>query len=120
MANRRVGGIIEISVNGTTHSAKGNFTYNLGVPMRESIVGSDEIHGYKETPQVPFIEGEFTDNDQLDVKALLETTEATVFLSLANGKRVVLRDSWFAGEGSLQTEEGNLTARFEGIFAEEI
>jgi hypothetical protein len=120
MANRRVGGIIEISVNGTTQSAKGNWTYDLGVAQREAVVGSDAVHGYKETPKVAFIEGEITDNSDLDSKQFQETTEATVFLTLANGKNVVLRDAWYAGDGTTGTEEGNMNTRFEGPFAEEI
>ena len=36
---RRVGGIISIKVNGEVYNAKGNFTYNLGRPMKEAVVG---------------------------------------------------------------------------------
>jgi len=119
MANR-VGGIIELKVDGAILSAKGNFTYNLGRPMREAVVGADAVHGYKETPQVPFIEGEITDNANLNLEALVNTTDATVYLRLANGKIIVLRQAWFAGEGTGNTEEGNIAVRFEGMSGEEI
>lgn len=120
MASRRIGGIIEIKANGEIYDAKGNFTYNLGKNKREAVVGMDRTHGYKEEPQVAMIEGAITDRNDLDVATLLELCDATITLTLANGKVVVLRDAWFAGEGNITTEEGEIEARFEGIDAEEI
>lgn len=117
---QRRGGIIFVKVNGDIQDAKGNFTYNLGAPIREAIVGADIVHGYKETPQVAFIEGEITDRRTLDLEALVRTENATVTLELANGKVIVLRAAWFAGEGTGNTEEGNIAVRFEGAQGEEI
>lgn len=119
MSQRR-GGLIQFQVNGEIQDAKGNFTYNLGRPQREAIIGADGVHGYKETPQVPFIEGEITDRGNLDLDKLVSTTGATVTLELANGKVIVLRDAWFAGEGTGNTEEGNIAVRFEGMSADEV
>jgi hypothetical protein len=120
MATQRRGGIIQLQVNGELQDAKGAFTYNLGRPKREAIVGADSTHGYKETPQVAFIEGEVTDRGTLDLAALVTISGATVTLELANGKVIVLRDAWYAGEGTGNTEEGNVAVRFEGKDAEEI
>jgi hypothetical protein len=116
----RRGGIIFFSVNGQTQLAKGNFTYNLGEPKRDSIVGPDVVHGYKEMPQVPFIEGAITDRGDLDLKAFVNTSNATVAIELANGKMFALRDAWFASEGSGTTEEGEIAVRFEGLSAAEV
>lgn len=116
----RRGGIIFLKVNGEIYSAKGNFTYNLGIARREAIIGADGVHGYRETPQVPFIEGEITDNQTLDLAGLATTENATVTLELANGKVISLRDAWFAGEGTGNTEEGNIAVRFEGMSADEV
>lgn len=116
----RVGGIIELKVNGSIYSAKGNFTYNIGRNRREGVVGADRVHGYKETPQIAFIEGEITDRSTLDIEALVKTDNATVYLRLANEKVIVLRQAWFAAEGTGNTEEGNFGVRFEGMSGEEI
>jgi hypothetical protein len=78
------------------------------------------VHGFKETPQPPMIEGEITDRDSLDVAALVSIEDATVTLSLANGKVIVLRDAWFASEGTANTDEANIAVRFQGMSAEEI
>jgi hypothetical protein len=116
----KIGGIIGLQVNGESYSAKGNFTYNLGRPKREAVVGADSVHGYKETPQVPYIEGEITDRKDLDLNALTTLAGATATLELANGKVIALRDAYYAGEGTGNTEEGNIDFRLEGASGEEI
>lgn len=118
-SKQRRGGTLSLTVNGVRQDAKGSFSYNLGKPKREAIIGADGVHGYKELPQAPMIEGEITDRGDLDLAAFVETTDATVTLQLANGKTVVLRNAWFAGEGTVQTEEGNIACRFEGLSASE-
>lgn len=117
--NRR-GGIIYLKVNGEIYDAKGSFSYNLGKPKNEAILGADGVHGYKSTPQVPFIEGEVTDRPSLDLASVCETDEATITLELANGKVITLRDAWYAGEGTGNTEEGNIAVRYEGLSADEV
>lgn len=119
-SKNRVGGLISLKVNGDIFFAKGNFTYNLGIPKKEGIVGADRVHGFKETPQVPYIEGEITDRQEMSLEALQATTDATVTLELANGKVIVLRQAWYASEGTGNTEEGNVECRFEGMSAEEV
>ena len=108
----RVGGIIEVKANGELYSAKGNWSYNLGKPKRETILGSDSTHGYKETPQEAMIEGAITDNTDLNLEALILLKEATVTLSLANGKVVVLKDAFYAADGVASTEEGEVEVKF--------
>ena len=118
--NRRIGGIMFLKIKGTQFRAKGNFTYNLGKPKREGIVGADEFHGYKETPQIPSIEGAITDSGDLKVEDILDLTEGRATLDLANGKTIVLRDCYYAGDGNITTEEGEIELRLEGASAEEI
>jgi hypothetical protein len=116
----RRGGIIFVAINGTTQNAKGNWTYNLGEPKATAIVGADTVHGHKEMPQVPFIEGAITDRGNLDLAALLRLRDATVTLQAANGKTIALRDAFYAGEGNVTTEEGEIAVRFEGLQAVEV
>lgn len=119
MAQRK-GGIIFLKIDGVLRQAKGAFSYSLMTSQKEAIVGADSVHGYKETPVAPYIEGEITDATDLDVKALLAITDSTVTLELANGKVIALRGAWFAGDGVTSTDEGNIAVRFEGLTAEEI
>jgi hypothetical protein len=119
MSQRR-GGIIQFQVNGEIYDAKGSFAYNLGRPMREEIIGADRPHGFKETPQAPFIEGEITDSASLDLASFVTIEDATVTLALANGKTIALYEAYYAGEGTGNSEEGNIAVRFVGAGAEEI
>jgi hypothetical protein len=121
VSDQRRAGIIQLQVDGEILDAKGNFTYNLGRPKREAILGSDGVvHGFKEMVQVPFIEGEITDRGDLDVEAMIGMTDGTVTLALNNGKTIVLRSAWFAGEGTGNTEEANIPVRWEGKNGEEL
>ena len=121
MANENlISGIIEFKVNGVIENAKGSFKYNLGKLKSEMIVGADRVHGHKSMPQVPYIEGEITDRGALDVEAFVAINNATVTLSLANGKVIVLKEAVYASDGDIETEEANIQVRFEGMGAEEV
>lgn len=115
---KRVGGVIEVLVDGQRMAAKGSFSYNLGTSVKTAVVGADRVHGYKEEPQSPMIEGKTTDSEDLDTKALTEISDATVAVRLATGKTVVLRNAWYAGDGVGTTEEGEFPLKFEGLSAE--
>lgn len=116
----RIGGIIFIKVNGEQYKAVGSFTYNLGLPKREVMVGASGIDGYKEMPQVPFVEGQIRDESALSVESLRKISNATVTLELANGKVIVIREAVEASDGNGTTEEGLLDVRFEGKSGEEV
>jgi hypothetical protein len=116
----RIGGIIEVKINGELYSAKGSWTYNLGRAKREAVVGSDAVHGYKEMPQAPKLEGAITDRNELDLSSLLLVKDATITLSLANGKVIVFRNSFFDGDGNVTTEEGEIEVSFSAMSAEEV
>jgi hypothetical protein len=116
--NRRAG-TIYLKVDGALYEAKGDFTYGIGSPKREAIVGADSVHGYKEGPQVPFIEGAITDRLDLDLKTFQALDGVTVTLELANGKTIILRDAWYANEGQVKTSEAEIPVRFEAKAGEE-
>jgi hypothetical protein len=112
-SNNRRAGRIFLKIDGVLHDAKGSFSYNLGRDKRDGIVGADGIHGYKETPQIPFIEGAITDRGDLDLEALARQDNVTVTLDLVNGKTIVLANAWFAGEATVTTEEAEISVRWE-------
>lgn len=115
-----VGGRVFIKVDGVMHQAKGDFDYGIGEPKREAVVGSDRVHGFKTTEQVPYIEGKITDSSDLSLAALQSVENATVTLELANGKVIVLHEAWYAGEGKGNSGEGEIDFRFEGMRGEEV
>ena len=117
--NRRAG-VINIQANGVVYDAVGNFSYNIGEPIRETLVGPDRIHGYKELPQENYIEGEIRDDQGISLRDLLNLVDATITLELANGKTIMLREAWYGAEGTAQSEEANVQFKFCGMSAEEI
>ncbi len=118
MASRpgfRLGGIIEVIVNGRKYDARGAWSYGLGTVKRTAHVGPDgAIHGFTETPQPGFIEGEISDRHDLSMKEIANTVDATVVLSLANEKVIVLRHAAYVGDATGKTEDGSFSCRFEG------
>lgn len=119
MTQRRAG-LISFAVDGVRYEAEGAFTTNLGEPKKEMLVGSDGVHGYKEEPQVPFIDGKLRDSDTFDRRAFVQMKDKTVTLEQANGKVFVLRDAVYAGDGTMDSGDGTMDVRFEGVSADEI
>jgi len=115
ISNRRAG-LITLQIDGEVYEAKGSFSYNLGQNTREAILGADGVHGYKETPQVSFIEGAVTDRADLDLAALVKSDDVTVTLKLNNGKVITMAGAWFAGDGTASTEEAEIPVRFESKY----
>lgn len=118
--NRRVGGILFFKVDGELFQAKGEFTYNINPVKRESVVGQDGIHGFKEVPKIVFCEGSITDSDELDLEDFQAIRDATVTLELANGKVIQFRDAFYAADGDVTSSEGEIQVRFEAISGREI
>lgn len=116
----RIGGTLFAKVNGAQVKTKGSWTYNLGNPKREQVVGSDGVHGYKELPQVPYCDGIITDQPDLDVSALQNIVDGDIILELANGKTVAFRNACYAADGDVTTEEGEIQVRFEAEGAREL
>lgn len=116
---QRVGGIIQVQVNGVVEQAKGEFTYNLGRPKLTTVIGVDRPHGYSDAPQVGFVEGEITDRQDLSLETILLGRNVTITLALANGKTIALNNAHYVGDGTGNTGEGNIDVRWEGE-AEEI
>lgn len=119
-SNRR-GGTVQLQLDGVVHDIEGEFTIGYGTPKREPIIGSNRVIGYKEVPQVAFIQGKVIDSAGLDVKALCNATDVTANMKLATGKTAVLRDAWYAGSAELNTGDGGIDFRIESASeAEEV
>ena len=118
--NRRVGGILFLKIDGELFQAKGEFTYNVNPTKRESVVGHDTVHGFKEEPKMIFVEGSITDSDTLDLQSFQAIRDATLTLELANGKVIVLREAFYAADGDVTSSEGEIQVRFEAISGEEV
>ena len=119
MANTRRAGRLQFYVGGELIDVKGDVTYSLGGVNRSAVVGADRVHGFQEELMVPYVEGKATDRGDFDVVGLRDLTDTTVQLVLASGKTIIFNNAWFAGEGDISAEEGEISIRFEALGAEE-
>lgn len=120
MANNRIAGVAYIFVDGRQYPLRGNLTISIDTVERVGVAGMDGVHGFTETPRVPFIEGDFSDIGQLSLITLQNMVNITVTAELANGKVYVLRNAWTSTAREFKAAEGQATVRFEGMAAEEI
>lgn len=116
----RFAGIAFVKVNGTQYPLKGSFTVSPSRYEREGIAGQDRVHGYKEMPRVPFIEGDISTVPGLSIEDLEAITDATVTAELSNGSVYVLTGAWCTLAQEIDTAEGQTTVRFEGIECNEL
>ena len=114
MADQLVAGLLQLQSNGEIFDCKGAFDYNLGRPKREAVIGSDRVHGFKETPQPGSIVGKITDRGSLDLNALVTGKGLTITLRLGNGKVIMLSNAWYSGDGNVNTEEAEIEVAWQG------
>ena len=116
----RIAGVAYVKVDGAQYPLKGGLTVSPSDTEREGIAGQDYVHGYKEMPRVPYIEGDFSTVAGLSVEAINRITNATITAELANGRVYVLANAWCTNATEIDTEEGQFTARFEGLRCREL
>lgn len=120
MAANRFAGLLYIYAGGRQLEARGKFKINPVTTKREGVAGQDSVHGYKEMPTVPSIEGDLSLTKSGITMAELHAIEnATITASVANGTTYVLRSAWVANELSHDTEEGSVSVKFEGLSMDE-
>lgn len=120
MAANRIAGVAYIKVDGRQFAARGKWKSNILPTKREGIAGQDAVHGYKEMPRVPTIQGDVSYVEGFLVEDLPKISNATIELRLANGKVHILRNAWWSDESEVDTEEGSIPVKFEGLSGEEI
>lgn len=120
MAINRIGGVITFKANGRQFAARGKFKSNILATKREGIAGQDRVHGYKEMPLVPTIEGDLSYMIDTSIEEIHALEDATITLELANGAVHLLRNAWHADESQVDAEEGSFPVKFEGKSGEEL
>lgn len=111
----RIAGEAEVTVDGQTYMIAGDFKYSPGSIQRETLVGQDRVHGYKELPRAPFISCSVRDAGSLTVNAINGQTGVTISAVLANGKQVIGRGMWTVEAQEVDTQEAKLEVKWEGL-----
>jgi hypothetical protein len=116
----KVGGVAFLKVDGFQYLLRGDLTVSIDRYERTGVAGQDSVHGYTENPRVPFISATLTDIGGMSLAQLQNVTCSTVTAELNNGKVYILRDAWTAEARELNTAEGSVEVRFEGMAGEEL
>jgi hypothetical protein len=116
----KVGGVAFLKVDGRQYLLRGDLTVSPDAYERTGVAGQDSIHGYTETPRVPFITATITDTGGLSLGEFQRMTCVTVMCELNNGKHYVLVEAWTAEARELKTQEGSMELRWEGLYCEEV
>lgn len=116
---RRLAGTAYFAVDGVTYMLAGDFSYSPASVKRETVVGMDGVHGYKETPVAGFVSATLRDAKDLTVADFNAMTNVTVFTELANGKTVIVRNGWTVDSQEVKSAEGTFDVRWESAQVEE-
>lgn len=110
----RIAGWATITVDGASYPLRGEFGYRPGTMNRESVIGLDAVHGFKEVPTTSQIKGQITDAGNLLVTSFNGMVNVTVIAQLANGKTVVGRNMWTVEVQNVDSTEGRFDVVWEG------
>ncbi len=118
MAKNRVAGTAYLKLTNAdgaqyNPALRGGWTVMPSRFEKEGISGQDDVHGYKEMPKVPYIEGDITTTADLDIAAIEASEDITATIELANGHVYVGTEGWRAGTSEIDTEEGKLKLKLE-------
>lgn len=112
MAQRRLG-VKQIMIDGEVMDVKGGVEYSLGPDKRETIMGVDRAHGVKVTRTMAYIAFTITDRQGLDLKKLTALGDSTITVDLELGKTLKFGHAYYAADGKVTAEEGEIEAKFE-------
>ena len=109
-----IAGIAQITVDGETYQLEGGLKYSPSSVKRESMIGQDGFHGFKETPVTGSISMTIRDAGSLAVSDFNAMRNATVVAQLANGKVVVGRNMGAVDVQEVDTGDAKFDVKFEG------
>jgi hypothetical protein len=113
--SNRIAGVASVTIDGKSHSIAGSGTYVLSSASREPLIGQDGYHGYKEMPAVGKISWQGRDSGAVSIGTLGNAVDATVVLSLANGKTIIGRNMTRTGDPlTVNTEDATFEVEFTG------
>lgn len=110
----RIAGTAYFSIDGVRYALVGEYSYRPASPQRESKMGSDGWHGYKEKPQQGQIKAKLRDGRDVSVAEIGQMTNSTIVAELANGKTIVGRNMFCVEPPVADAEEAEIELTFEG------
>lgn len=107
-------GTASVTIDGTTYMLEGDMKYMPSTVKRESLVGMDGLHGFKETPVPGSISMSLRDSGGLTVGDFNRMTNQTVVVTLANGKLVTGKGMYTVETQEVDAGDAKFEVKFEG------
>lgn len=111
--SRRLAGTAYVTVNGITIMVAGQFKYSPSTWKRETLVGMDYVHGYKETPNAPFISCQVRDSGGTSVADFNGQTNVNIVVELANGKTIIGTGMWTVDTQEVDSADAVFEVKWE-------
>lgn len=112
--SNKLAGTASIAVGGVTYLLAGDLSYICSTVERESLVGMDSVHGFKEMPHVGQIKGTLRSAQNIQTADFNAMTAVNISLQLANGKNIVGSNMWCTGVQEVKAADGTFEVTFEG------
>lgn len=113
MANKRLAGITSVLINGAAFAVVDGISYSPNTTRKESLLGMDGWHGFKETPVAGFLSFTLRDTG-IRVEDFNSMANASVVVNQANGKQIIGAQMVCVDVQEVDAVEGTLAVRFEG------
>ena len=121
MAKNRIAGTIDVRVDGDTIPVAGDgWTWNIGHPKREPIMGPNGPVGFQEMGQASYIEGAAANVAAIDLDRLLLAEDVTVVVTAPNGDVLTFFEATQTGEGAESSGDGTVQLRFDAMSAKRV
>ncbi|MGO3395342.1 MAG: phage tail tube protein [Serratia proteamaculans] len=114
MGANLLAGTAYVSVDGLTIMVVGQFKYSTGRVKRETLIGMDGVHGYKETFVAPYISCQVRDSGSTVLADFNHQVNVTLVVELANGKTLIGSGMWSTDVQEVDSEEAVFTVKWEG------
>ncbi|MBS7546246.1 phage tail tube protein [Ancylobacter oerskovii] len=116
---KRIAGVSYMRVGSRQYPIK-ELEYDVTSSTREGVAGLDGVHGYKETPKVPYVSGQISTTPDVSIENLHAVTDETVTVEGPDGRVIVIRNAWYASDATAQPADGQVAFRFEGLSGDEL
>jgi len=113
-SSMRVAGTCYIKCDGTQLEVSGSVEVPLNTTVRETVVSTQGVVGYKETERAHYVKLDAVFTSDFPIDAITNNESMTITAELANGMVYVLGKAWLEGEANVNVSDGTITLEFHG------
>lgn len=111
----KLSGTCFVTVDGQSLSLQGALAAPINSVVRETVLGSAGVAGFRETPVTPHISGDFFIDGNFPLQMLQQGENMTIVAEFANGRVYVLSGAYLTEEQEYNADDGTVTLRFDGM-----